>query len=661
MDVADTSDGEYYDADDGNYTEAPGGEIDADMQSSSQHNMDNNNNNINMRRLDTSMRRSLHIDDVLRDDYDIEWDHIVNLIARSNVTVPEEQGDISNIRYDTVHRLIQKANLGRGLALNDLQLDRLATTLWNASTVETYDTQMNTEDEKDGDDSLGGRRFDMETFQSSPAVQNAIDTDIDTVRILYHLGCINVSSWSDDVGTRKSRHLNRNIRYSAARQHAVSMIVDAHTMVRDTSSSVSTSQNGEGMVDTNGMYDSDNENVEPGSPYSDTHIYGDDFKRINDRTRRLSSFRDKAFAYLAPYLKWGNNVKSEFVNRNESGIPTDNNQETEKKKENMMSRIRASARSLQFPVSVIFLTSILLAVQIGLAMIGLFNTRNIKGVPWTIQVAKAAGYPLNYNSTFILLPMCRALISRARDAINLIDDKSSSFYRSLSFFFFPIFDYALFFHLIFAMLILVFGAVHTVAHIVDYTIPGGLHETVGNSGSFNGTGFYTGTTITVVFLLIFTFSLSFFRTGGGWRQKMFRLVHFLLWPFEIILIFHGPHYWRWLIPCGTLYLSDLVLRFLDFRKSTEIVRCQLFPPDTLYIEMRRPRRFTFEYGAFMWIRVPRLGEENNWCGIPSLTSLSHEFHPFTIVSSPEDESVVSLAIKNCGDWTAALYVFLQVM
>ena len=47
---------------------------------------------------------------------------------------------------------------------------------------------------------------------------------------------------------------------------------------------------------------------------------------------------------------------------------------------------------------------------------------------------------------------------------------------------------------------------------------------------------------------------------------------------QVLLVLHGPDYWKWLIPCGTLYLCDLMLRFAQLRRHTVISRVQILAP-----------------------------------------------------------------------------------
>ena len=63
---------------------------------------------------------------------------------------------------------------------------------------------------------------------------------------------------------------------------------------------------------------------------------------------------------------------------------------------------------------------------------------------------------------------------------------------------------------------------------------------------------------------------------------------------------------------------------------------RLLAGDVVELRLRKPRRWSFEPGAYIFLRVDVIS--------------SYEWHPFTISSAPED-SYISLHIRVRGDWT----------
>jgi NADPH oxidase 5 len=66
--------------------------------------------------------------------------------------------------------------------------------------------------------------------------------------------------------------------------------------------------------------------------------------------------------------------------------------------------------------------------------------------------------------------------------------------------------------------------------------------------------------------------------------------------------------------------------------------------DVVRLEVTRPPGFEFEVGDYVFLRIPKISQ--------------HEWHPFSVSSSPE-HGTLTFYIRSLGNWTAALRRFLE--
>lgn len=101
-------------------------------------------------------------------------------------------------------------------------------------------------------------------------------------------------------------------------------------------------------------------------------------------------------------------------------------------------------------------------------------------------------------------------------------------------------------------------------------------------------------------------------------------------PFWILLIFHGPNFWKWLLIPGLIYLCERLHRFSvtsSKRGQTYISSGLLLPSRVTHLVIKRPPHFDFHSGDYVFVNIPVIA--------------NYEWHPFTISSAPEQEGTSS--------------------
>nr|XP_054765174.1 NADPH oxidase 5-like [Lytechinus pictus] len=158
-------------------------------------------------------------------------------------------------------------------------------------------------------------------------------------------------------------------------------------------------------------------------------------------------------------------------------------------------------------------------------------------------------------------------------------------------------------------------------------------------GACNLTGF-----ILILVLIIMTLcSLPFIRRNGYF--KVFYWTHQLCIIFWGLLIIHSTYFWIWFVAPGAVYMVERFLRLQVYRRARfGIIHIQegyVLPANVVHLVIQRPPNFKFHAGEYIYVNIP--------------TIASHEWHPFTISSAPEQQEFLSLHIRSLGHWTKRLY------
>lgn len=163
------------------------------------------------------------------------------------------------------------------------------------------------------------------------------------------------------------------------------------------------------------------------------------------------------------------------------------------------------------------------------------------------------------------------------------------------------------------------------------------------------TTFYTGLLLVLALGAIFVGSLACIRRSN--RFEFFWYSHHAFIVFYLLLIFHGnqggqPNFIYWGAGPVILYAIDRCYRETLLSRAPLLSgSVKLFPATpAIRIELPRNRDFVFRAGQYAKISCPAVS--------------STEFHPFTIASAPDDETLV-FYVKCIGNWTQKLYNLVE--
>ncbi|KAJ6555076.1 NADPH oxidase [Mycena vulgaris] len=300
----------------------------------------------------------------------------------------------------------------------------------------------------------------------------------------------------------------------------------------------------------------------------------------------------------------------------------------------------------------VFIFLHILVAALGLVHYGLKdNLSNARGTfGFTFTVARAAALVLHIDVIFILLPVCRNLISILRrtplgDVIP--------------------FDKNITLHMATGWSIVVGSVIHTLAHIVNL-----YHLTMANTSArttgqrvafFLSANFTIGPIITGWLMWICLGTMLWFAaakrrgaSAGGYER--FWYTHHLFIPFFVLWQLHGmfcmiqpdrPPYcssqtigvfWRYWIVGGVIWIGERILREVRSRHITYISKVIQHPSDVMELQIKKEKT-TARAGQYIFINCPEIS--------------FFQWHPFTLTSAPE-EDYISVHIRVVGDFTKAL-------
>jgi predicted ferric reductase/Ca2+-binding EF-hand superfamily protein len=269
-------------------------------------------------------------------------------------------------------------------------------------------------------------------------------------------------------------------------------------------------------------------------------------------------------------------------------------------------------------------------------------------IGYGLRIARSCAQVIMLNFLLVLFPMCRS--------ITQVMKRSKILWQYIPF------DDHIEFHKICGITLLTFGLIHTGAHISNeihlYLIA--TEEEINRSIFVTRHVFekcppfeqmilqlpiWTGILLLLISLISFPLAaIPKFRQG---RFNLFWYSHMLFGPFLLIGIFHGANSWLarsqsyvWIIPPFLIYLIERRFRYGKiFVKPVKILKA-IELDQTIAIFMEKPKRFLYRPGMYLYLNCPSIS--------------SHEWHPFTISSAPDDE-YISLHMRKAGDWTSAFH------
>ncbi|XP_078388337.1 dual oxidase 2-like [Cetorhinus maximus] len=153
----------------------------------------------------------------------------------------------------------------------------------------------------------------------------------------------------------------------------------------------------------------------------------------------------------------------------------------------------------------------------------------------------------------------------------------------------------------------------------------------------------SGILLLVVIAIMYVFASRKFRRMSF---RAFWVTHHLYVVLYILVLIHGSSnliqqqsFYLYFIVPGLIYLGDKLISLSRKKKEVAVVKAELLPSDVTYLEFKRPP--DFEYKSGQWVRIACLSLGSN------------EYHPFTLTSAP-NEDTLSLHIRAVGPWTTKL-------
>ncbi|XP_044765941.1 dual oxidase 1-like [Coccinella septempunctata] len=153
------------------------------------------------------------------------------------------------------------------------------------------------------------------------------------------------------------------------------------------------------------------------------------------------------------------------------------------------------------------------------------------------------------------------------------------------------------------------------------------------------TGF-TGIMLTLIWMMMFIFALSYVRSK---IYNWFWYTHSLYPLFYIFMILHGmgrliqePFFYYFFLGPVILFTIDSLISISRKKIEIPVVKADVLPSSVTMLEFQKPDNFQYKSGQ--WVRIACMALNK------------HEYHPFTLTSSP-NEDTLKLHIRSVGPWT----------
>ncbi|XP_041325060.1 LOW QUALITY PROTEIN: NADPH oxidase 5 [Pyrgilauda ruficollis] len=203
-------------------------------------------------------------------------------------------------------------------------------------------------------------------------------------------------------------------------------------------------------------------------------------------------------------------------------------------------------------------------------------------------------------------------------------------------------------------LVLALGTAHAGAHLAqagrlaqrDWLVALGEYARRARpgAGGVGGTAPQTGLALLALLLAMLACSSPCVRRGGHF--EVFYWSHLSYIPVWILLLLHGPHFWKWFLIPGSLFVLEKVLGWAWRRAGDlHILEAKLLPSKVTHLVIQRPKSFRFQPGDYVYLNIPAIA--------------AYEWHPFSISSAPEQPETLWLHIRARGQWTTKLYEYFQ--
>ncbi|KAI9799215.1 MAG: hypothetical protein M1825_004858 [Sarcosagium campestre] len=268
------------------------------------------------------------------------------------------------------------------------------------------------------------------------------------------------------------------------------------------------------------------------------------------------------------------------------------------------------------------------------------NLKNVRaqfGV--TYAIARATALVLHFDVALILFPVCRTLISLARQTpLNGIIQ----------------FDKNISFHKLVASSLVFFSLLHTVAHWNNFARMAAINKQ-GFQGFLkanfaSGPG-WTGYVMLFSLLAMTWTSIEKHRRANYeafWNTHHLFIVFFLFWSIHGAFCMIKPDlppycsgsgvFWEFWMYGGFVYLLERIMREVRGRHKTFISKVVQHPSNVVEIQIKKENTKS-RAGQYIFLCCPEISV---W-----------QYHPFTLTSAPE-EDYLSVHVRCIGDFTKAL-------
>lgn len=257
----------------------------------------------------------------------------------------------------------------------------------------------------------------------------------------------------------------------------------------------------------------------------------------------------------------------------------------------------------------------------------------------TYPIARAAALVLHFDVACILLPVCRTLISLARQTpLNgfIPFDKNVSFHKLVGF------------------SIVFFTWVHTIAHWNNFAQLA-AQQKLGFVGFLKinfmtGPG-WSGYVMTIILMIMLFTAMEKPRRANYerfWNVHHLFIVFFAFWSihgaFCMIKTDNEPFcfgtgvFWQYWMVGGFAYLLERILREVRGRHKTFVTKVVQHPSNVVEIQIKKDSTKT-RAGQYIFLCCP---EVSVW-----------QYHPFTLTSAPE-EDYISIHVRMVGNFTKKL-------
>ncbi|NWW95556.1 NOX5 oxidase, partial [Rhynochetos jubatus] len=257
------------------------------------------------------------------------------------------------------------------------------------------------------------------------------------------------------------------------------------------------------------------------------------------------------------------------------------------------------------------------------------------GLGGWVAVARGCGQCLNFNCAFLAVSAGCLTWLRATPMAEVL----------------PL-DQHIVFHQLVGYVVLGLAAVHTGAHIANFSRLArqdghhGLTDYLWSArvGGLGGTASQTGLALGGLLAPMFAFSSPCIRRSGHF--EVFYWTHLSYISVWTLLLLHGPHFWKWFAVPGCLFTLEKVVGLARRRAGgLRIVEVNLLPSKVTHLVIQRPQFFHYKPGDYIYLNIPAIA--------------TYEWHPFTISSAPEQQETLWLHIRSLGQWTNKLYEYFQ--